>query len=220
MTLIYHENEDASIATRRKQIDDLWKEYRTSFRTDEGWREFGGRLRAKYLEYIDVVSIHSLDNALWLLRNVAMDAQADELLAKWHEAHAKQPELFNLEHVEAVQKLLDPALRDLCLREFIPVREEKHVLEVLARVASGDGWGGDDVTFLEGTQTVDYVNAFRSKELSGAALDGVRFFLKVINPSEKDLAIRAKIQSAMREVANDSALNRDKVRALGIALND
>ena len=77
----------------------------------------------------------------------------------------------------------------------------------------------DDTAFLAASRTEDYATAFRSKGLTPDALNGARLFLRLSNPDAADLTIREKIETALRDLASESAINREKVRDLGVNLD-
>ena len=215
------QNQEADSFRRRAEIEELWREYRASFRDTPGWRALAERLHDKYLEHIDLVHTHSLDSALWLLRKVGMEEEAKQLLENWRAAHAHEKQFFDLNALEMLQKLTDAGLRQVCEQEYQTSAEKsKNILEILFRVSTEKSWGGDDTAFLESARAEDYTSAFRSKELNLAALDGARFFLRLANPSEADRIIRKTIETALRDIAHDSEINCEKVRALGVSLDD
>ncbi len=215
------ENQNIATFLRRQEIEELWREYRASFRDAEEWRAFAERLRQKYLEHITLVHTRSLDSALWLLRKAGMEEEADQLLEEWRVAHAHEKEMFDLSALEGFQRLTDAKLRQVCEQEYESSSEkDKDILEILARISTEKSWGGDDTAFLESARAEDYANAFRSKDFNPAAMGGARFFLNLSNPSAADLVIRANIESALRDIARDSEINREKVRALGVNLDD
>lgn len=215
------ENQDVASSTRRKQIEELWHEYRASFRDEEGWRTFATKLRDKYLEHVEVVHTRSLDSALWVLRKVGMQDDADDLLENWRVAHSNEKHMFNLEELETFEKVGDAKLREVCEASYAPSTEkDKDILEILGRIATEKSWGGDDTAFLESAGVDDFVKAFRSNDLTLAAMNGARFYLRLGNPGPEDLVIREKIESALQTVAHDSELNKEKVRALGVSVDD
>jgi hypothetical protein len=215
------ENRDVASSQRRDEIGELWREYRSSFRDAEGWHAFAERLLQKHLEHISLVNTHSLDSALWVLRKAGMGEAADRLLENWRVAHAHEKQMFDLNELETFQKLTDARLRQVCEQEYVPSSEkDKDILEILARISTEKSWGGDDTAFLESARAEDYASAFRSKKLNLAALDGAQFFLRLANPGAADLIIRAKIEAALRDISHESEINREKVRALGVNLDD
>jgi hypothetical protein len=210
------ENRNIATSLRRQEIDELWREYRASFHDANEWRAFAERLRQKYLEHIAIVQTKSLDSALWLLRKAGKEEEADQLLEKWRVAHAQENEMFDLSELERYQRLNDAKLRQVCEQEYESSETDKDILEILARISNEKSWGGDDTTFLKSASLEYYVNAFRRKDFNLSAMDGARLFLRLSNPKEADLVIRTKIEAAFRDIANDSEINREKVRALGV----
>lgn len=212
-------NSETSAAIRREEVNVLWQEYRRSFKDDAGWAEFGERLYAKCREHVEVIGTHDVDSALWLLRTAGLNGRADELLHLWAEANSEKHQLFDLERLEEFGALRDQALRALCQAKEAPAPEVKTIMGVLRRISEDKSWGGDDIAHLFAARIDEYVAAFTSAELTASALDGARFFLRLGNPSPEDLEIRRKIIEALKVVAAQSAINRERVRGLGIDLD-
>jgi hypothetical protein len=215
------ENEEIKISSCREQIQKIWDEYRRSFHDTQGWRAFSERLYNAFLENIDLVPTGHLDSALWVLRKAGMEDQADSLIDKWREVHIERKDMFDLAALERLHTISDPGLRKVCELEYQPDEgKSKTISEALAQISIEKTWGADDTAYLESARVEDYINALRNKEFAQSILDGMLNFLRLSNPSQAELTIRGKIESALRKIASDSDINREKVRALGVSLDE
>jgi hypothetical protein len=212
------DNDVASASIRKAELDVLWSEYRTSFKSDAEWRDFGQRLKDAVAERLDVIDTNSFDSALWILRQTDLDPDADALLARWTAMHEKDPAYFDLDHLETFGRLKDDKLRQICVDHQGKPRSPKAIREVLTRMGRDRSWGGDDSAALELATVSDYTTLFREGDLSAAIMAAIRLWLKLGNPDAQALTIKKNIEDALRIIGTESRLNRERVLALGVKL--
>lgn len=214
--LIEAANKEHSVFSRMQRVKDLWAEYRNRFMTEGESEDFSGRLAAIYVEEVDIIETQLVDNAMDVLRGMNQPHLAKDVFAKWREAHAQDRERLDLRQVETFEKLVSMDLRQFCEGQFaqLPPGEPKDVREVLMRITADQSWGGDDTEFLARAAVQDYVTALRGglKEIRGA----VKLLLQPAGGDPNYGTIKQTLTDALKALAQESAVNRYKVRAMGI----
>lgn len=211
-------------AKKRSEIEkafhDAWAIFREGFGEDEG--RLASAFRASFEKGAHLISLANASATTKLLRELGNHELADALMGQWIDRNQQvNPEALNVDRGGWREEIRDPVFLDAASKAYATVRPAPPLLaDVAFALASKNGWNEEEVDTLANASVEDFYRFFKS--LSGPDTRAVvracwRF--RDFGPEPKYKAIAANVQVALERIAGETALNADRVRAMGISID-
>ncbi len=208
-------NESVKMEKQSESLIEARATYYDSF--DDNAADLLKKIYEAAKNHINHISQASLNDAIWMLRELDANDKADELIEL---VISKQTnaEYFNRSNYAFMGSVLDKKMIGRFAETYTQRKITKTPLEVLVSITSRDGWGSQDEDVLASLSAGDYYNLFKS--LKGAALSVyIRRCLQFglpSNASEKQKQIAQNTKEALRKIASESKLNQSRIKRFKI----
>ena len=217
----------ADIATMRLQhVDDehaftaAWKLYHNSFADNQ--TEVTDAVVAALRAAPSVVSPINLSGTIALLKDLNWEGDIDQLIAEYVQARDEGRNFWDLNESMFGDEVRDPDVRNAFAAKLAMFEDVRDPGEVLKQIGRGHGWEQDDVRFLSLQTPATFREIF--KRLSGtdllAAVSGGLKFRNLQNANAEMQVVTMNVETALREVAQESRINLRRVRQKGVAVDD
>lgn len=116
--------------------------------------------------------------------------------------------------------LKDPKLSKAFADKLASFKDKRSPKDILLKIARTSGWNPEDITVLTKISTDEYYNLFKETkgdELRVIVSQGLKF--ASFRDSDTNMqAISTNVEEALKRIAKESALNKERVRSYGIVL--
>ena len=212
-------NKNAAVQAGATRRTSAWRAIRDSFGADDD--HVIDELIESYASTISNVYAAQLDRAVQLLRFVGRDADADNLIDTYVNAHADDTKAFDLKRQrEYGEKIDDPLLIKKLSAVFDSAPKEGTPIDAIIRA---DRYGenmDEDLRYANSVSADDI--AVHLKSLEG---EDFRQFIHacfasqaVVNARSEQRSVAAKARQALQMLAKESRLNEYRVRLLGVPI--
>jgi len=219
---IFHEkakekNEEILASKAEGSFSKAWGLYHDSF--DENDDQVISGLYDSFMATCKHVSPLNLNGLVTLLRELDENAKATEVIKQYIEVRGDEVALFETRRGGA---FFGDKIDDEVKQEFDAHIEKNHPmptpLEVLQKIAGKNGWDEEDEVVLLNTTSNQYYDLFKSikgPELSSYVNTCLKFG-RFSNATEQQRKIGKNAEDALRRIANESELNKRRVRKFDI----
>ncbi|WP_157893601.1 hypothetical protein, partial [Aquidulcibacter paucihalophilus] len=117
-------------------------------------------------------------------------------------------------------EVIDQEVRLAFSKKLNSFPEDREIEKILINLGRDNGWNPDDLRFLANHNATDYFNVFkklRDEDLKWAVRGGLKF-AGVFESTEEMVKISNDVQTALRQIASESNLNRRRVLQKGLKL--
>lgn len=169
------------------------------------------------MENLKSISPVNINSAIKLFREMAREAQANEILAAYVEAHSDNRDFFDLsEHMFMANDEIDPALKNEFIDRYTAFVDERDPKEVLISIAASEGWNDADVALLAKLTPDELVALLESIEGRDAGR-AIRHALRLGRlPDDNGKLLGTNLEQALKQIAAKSPLRARRMRQYGV----
>jgi hypothetical protein len=209
---LQHQDKDSSFQL-------AWSKYHDSFLKNDS--EVLDEMFSAFKKAVQVVSPQNLDGTLWLFREMGRDKQADEMI-DYYMAQRQEKRDFYDPSRSVFLELKDPKLLKAFKDKLASFEDTRNPKDILINIAKHSGWNPEDISALAKLSSDDFYKLF--KENIG---DDMRIIvsqaLKFARYGQSDPqmnTITANAEAALRIIATESPMNRQRVLSYGVTLEE
>ncbi|MBI1179318.1 MAG: hypothetical protein GC201_02090 [Alphaproteobacteria bacterium] len=207
-------------AARREGLVRQWHEA-----VDEFFGTFNGgdkdalyNLYYYFRECAEVVSPGYLNGVIKIVSDLDPDS-VSELIDFYMERNADKPaDFFDIGNAFIMESEVHEKIVEAFYLKKISFKKEMSIEEVLRKISQNDVWSQDEMAFLSSKDESEYYDTFKSARDVRNIVSGAVRFRNIINPSDEMEKINAAVEGALMRIAEESKLNRLRVRRFGIAI--
>lgn len=207
-------NEEARAQQGRDTYGRVWTLWRDSF--DDNELEFIQALEVSFRPNMKHLSLHDLQSAVELLRDLEQDQLANDLVDDYFSQHFSRPVMLNLEHIPFMHSLKDHYIIERLNYVRDTTQDTRTLADVVKKLATSNGWDSSDTDIMASCDVEDYYHFFKSENS-----DCLYFYVKTclrfgefVNANEQYKLIAEKARGALRRIASESRINRLRVAGL------
>lgn len=194
------------------EIAKPWAIYGDSFENNA--EEFLDALVASIEEHGAAMAPAEVSDALEFLRELGRPEEADRLLPVYVQAQDGKPrEFFAVRH-DGYRRSIDPAITAAFQQKLASMPLVRDPAHILIEIGSKNGWNPSDVAYLATVPVEEYramVKRLRGGDLNTAISVALRFG-DMGSADSNDLEVAKRMSEALRLVADESPLNRMRMR--------
>ncbi len=211
---------DAQKARAKNALEKAWQSARSSF--DDNGIEVGTAIYEASIKHIAYLSVYDLNATVSLLKEIGIPKSATALLEKFIEIHGDK-DIFDWRHGGFGQTVNDPEV----IAAFDAIQAKKPTTAPLspfaaaARIRAG-GWSNTDEDTLRSLSVGDFevlIKGASETNLYNLVYGALTWF-SINNPRPDQLEISNRAKEALIRIGKSCAINRFRVRALGIFVPD
>jgi len=213
-------NEQVLLQQARASFSTAWNLYHHSFENNQ--EDVLNGLYDSFRENASHITAPNLDGTVRLFRELSDNERADNLIDYWIAAQEGNGEVFNLSEYAFSEDIRDHVVRERLQDAYDASENSESAQQIIARIAETDGWNQADEEILASADVSEFVQAFKSdhgRRLSSVVTTCLQFG-RFQNSTERQLVIGQKAEEALRQLADESEINRRRVAKFGITLPD
>lgn len=215
-------NKQITASKSEGSFTKAWELYHHSF--DDNQEEVINALYKSLIENAEYISPLNLNGTVTLFRELGENQKATEIIDAYINKRKETPQIFNLNDVMSNPfsgDIKDQEIRDKFEKEY----KKQIVFEtpevVLARVSKNDSWGEKDILVLSNT-TVDKLYSIFKSTTGRDLYKYIKTCLRLGNYDTKgdlDSPILINTKEALKKIANESEINKRRVKMYGIEVD-
>jgi hypothetical protein len=206
---------------RRKAEGDAglsaaWRRYHDSFDQDE--EAVANELCDGNIQYINYLSELNLNWAYTILDGIGYPDKAEKLLRAFIQEFSCTPSMFDLATRPFGGEVTNPKIREAFEAQVKANPSPLPSPSQAAKAIYKGGWSPEDERALAELSAAEFEALFR--KLRGdeliSVVQGALEFRKIVNATPEQKAITAKAIEALKRIADDSALNKFRMKKFGL----
>lgn len=196
-----------------------WEKYHGSFSCNQD--EVLDDMFEAFKKGVESISPTNLDGAVSLFRELGRDTQADEMVVYYMSERNEKREFYDPQY-SMFLNLRDPAIIKAFSDKLATFRDVRTPKEILIHIAKSSGWNPEDILKLSQVTADQYYELFKKTEgtdlriIVGQALK----FKQFRDADAGMLAISSKSEEALRRIAKECDINRERIKAYGVTLDE
>lgn len=211
-------NEQILANKSEKSFHNAWKIYHESF--DNNQEDVVNTLYESFKLNTQNISLTNLNGTVMLFRELGRNELASEIIDHYIEERKANTELFNLKDSDFFGDVKDDEIAEKFEKIYVDSVTTENISEVLARISSQNGWNQSDEIILATASEDEYYTLFKSEKSENLAayVNACLQFGRYSNASDRQNKITERATEALLRIAQESEINRRRVRKFGIEL--
>jgi hypothetical protein len=199
-------------------FEAAWRKYHDSFASNEG--EVLDEIYASFMRNAQFISPTNLNGTVTLFKDLGRPQQAHEMLAHYMATRKEARSFYDLEDDPFGSHVDDSDVRNAFKRRFDSLEEKRDIRSMLLKLK--DGWDDETISTLAALPVGEYRKVLKSAEGEELRkiLSGVLQFDRIVNASALMREISSRARKALKEIGNESAINKRRVGRLGVKFDD
>lgn len=194
-------------------FDAAWQRYHNSFNDDA--EQLTAELVSSYRANVSQISPRNANATVSLLRRLGKDAEVEALIR--HYTQNREDAVFDYNQLFGDDDLSEPSFAAAFNERASAIKDDRAPRDILREIAETQGWGRADVTALSNVTADEYVIIFKSFAGDPVTSQIVRTALMLADSQTPETTrMRAAVVGALRLIAGESALNRERVAKFGV----
>ena len=196
-----------------------WDKYHGSF--SDNTNEVLDEMLAAFKKAVQTISPQNLDGAIGLFRKLGRDTQADEMITQYMQERQEKRDFYDPNR-SLFLRLEDQKLKDAFQAKLSTFTDNRDPKEILMGIARSGGWNPDDTALLSKLSADDFYKLYKKCEgddLRTVISQSLRFARYGQADAEMQ-TITTNAQAALRTIAKESDINRSRVLAYGVTLEE
>ncbi len=207
----------------RKSLEDAWDSLHTSF--DRNDTEALDAILNSSMENVSALGPRILDDTVCFLKRFGRSADAQKLLSHFMDQRGHEKELFVVsEPIDTPfwKGAVDEEVKSAFRAKTEEYSDDRDPAEVLIQLADSNGWSRNDLELLSNLSEDDFYAIFKGStgDRLRSLLNGALKYSNVVNATEEMKKISSTAESALKRIASESDLNRERVQFWGISLEE
>jgi hypothetical protein len=196
-----------------------WEKYHGSFSANEA--EVLDGIFSAFKKGVQTITPSNLDSTVRFFRKLGRDKQADEMLGYYIKERNEKAEFFNPRH-SVFMELNDPAVIKAFKEKLESFQDNRTPEEILIHMAKSREWNPEDISALAKISAEEYYKIFKKTEGSDlkVILHQLLQFRKIGNADEEMRTVSSRTEEALKLIAKESSINRERVGVYGITLEE
>lgn len=202
-------------------FSEAWNLYHNSF--DDNKEEVVSTLYESFKRNVNFISPGNLNGTVTLFREVGENDKADEIIDLYIEARKTEIDLFRPEELSFFGDKKDDLLIEKFTNHYNSSLVTENAYQVLERISGSNGWKRDDEKILANTSADEYYNIFKSlkdRRSRSAFITTCLKFGQYGNANEEMVEISKRATEALKRIAEESLVNKSRVKLYGIQIDD
>lgn len=203
-----------------RKFSEAWDMFHESFENNQ--QEVIDALVSTASNSLNQISPLNLSGTVEVLKNLGAGKQAEDLIASYINERTDDPSLFDLDRSAFGFEVKDPDVRDAFRKKYDSLRQHKSLEAILGQIGEHQSWHEDDLLDLAKVSADDMyklLKAKRGRELR-LILKGAFTFAKLADKSPNMEHVLDITQEGLKRIAKESTINKLRVRAYGVKLDD
>lgn len=204
---------------RDNAFTKAWDRYHFSFDSNE--KEVLDGLFEAFKKDVQFIDPRNADDTIGFLRLFGRNKEADELVEFYMANRDEKKEFFDPKHSPFLQ-VKDPKFSEALKSRLATFKDSRLPKDVLIAISRLNGWNEEDISLLANLSTDDYYHLF--KQTSGHDLRIIVTqslkFGRITGVSEDTRKISLLATEALKRIAKEESLNRERVKMYGVDIDD
>lgn len=195
-----------------------WSKYHNSFANNES-EVLDGMFEA-LKKGVDSISPQNLDGTISFFRKMDRDEQADQIISLFMSQRNEKPSFYDPSR-SSFLNFEDATLRKSFSDKLASFKDDRNPKDILIKIAQSNGWNPEDTSRLAQISPEQFYKIFKETEgeyLSIIVNQALKFGASGNSDNTKIIAINA--EKALRQIAKESKINKERVLSYGISLED
>ncbi|CAO4140756.1 hypothetical protein LPLAFNJD_LOCUS771 [Methylorubrum aminovorans] len=207
-------NQNLALNDQSNAYKAAWKIYHGSY--EDNANEIIESLAQSIRSNISVVDISNLDAVVQTLRELGADEKATEIIKFYIDNKKGDSTIWDTEDYSYRGGIKDSEVLSACNEKLRLHEPDLTPKDVLIKVGISKGLTAKDDALLAKASTNDIKHVLKSVrgETRSNVISAVRLYLSISNPSADLLKIQKNLDSVLREIASENALNRRRIRGV------
>lgn len=214
-------NEEIIASKSAESFHKAWDLYHGSF--DNNQDEVISTLYSSFKENIHFISPNYLNGTVSLFREVGENDKSDEIIDLYIKTRSSEIALFNTDMLSHYMDKKDMLLFENFNQHYRSSVNNETAYQVLERISKNEGYNSNDEKLLANSTVDEFYNIFKSltdKETRNSFVNSCLNFRRIVNANEDMLAIVEKATKALKRIANESDINKSRVKLFGIEVDE
>ncbi|HCG8743775.1 hypothetical protein [Vibrio parahaemolyticus] len=200
--LCRHKQKELEIQHASAKWDEAWKLFHGSFDSNE--EEVAEAMEAGMRDIARTTSCSQYATGLALLRTLGKNEKADELIELFIESRKDNPEVFNIDSIDANPfGIKDKKFAEKLRKQYLELKPEPTVMDILELRKGSNSYNSSEVEVLNKLSQEQFVELF--KGFKGEDLTSYIRACMLLSSGSQELA--KKIGGAINEIGESSPLN-------------
>ncbi len=200
---------------KTNSFNKAWDKYHDSFDNNEA--EVLSEIFNSFKDNVQSINPTNADHTIQLLRKFKQDTKADELIKYYMEKRKEKKEFYDPNHFHFLD-IKDPTFLKEFQDKLASFKDTRNPKDILIGMVKNSSWGLEDTDTLSQLSSDDYYNLFK-EEKGGDLHTIVSQSLKLghyTDADEKMKKIGSEAEKALRKIAKESPINKERVQGYGI----
>lgn len=208
-----------SVEDQDNSFYKAWEKYHNSFSANEP--EVLDGIFSAFKKGVQTISPSNLDNTVRFFRKLGRDKQADEMVRYYIKERKEKAEFFNPRH-SVFMELNDPTVIKAFKEKLESFQDTRKPEEILIHMAKTRGWNPEDISSLAKISADEYYKIFKKTEGSDLKiiLHQALQFRRIGNADEEMRTVCLRTEEALKRIAKESPINRERVGVYGISVEE
>lgn len=207
-------------AAHKQRLDEIFKAAWDLFhdRLDVSVDQLTDALTSAVQQSAAVISTVNMNSTARLLRELGRNSEANDAIDEWIDQNRATPSAFDLHHAEMFGEIDDPYLREKCTTEAKINRPLLPLQQAIDLLVENKHWNDAIPATLAAATRDELINIIKNNQGDNLNLV-VTAISQVRGEDEANEAIRQTLRAALISIAEESPVNRLRVKRWGIDLD-
>jgi len=199
-------------------LEAAWSKYHDSFGDNE--TEVLDGIYTSFMKNAQFISPINLSGTVALFKELGRPQQADEMLIHYMTIRQEAREFYDLKNSPFGSDVSDADVQKAFRKRFDSLEEKRDVKSMLLKLK--DGWNDETIRLLAALPVGEYRKILKSTEGDElrAILSGIFQFDRIVNASDLMRKIPSRARKALKEIGDESTINRRRVQRFGVEFDD
>ncbi|WP_186019065.1 P-loop NTPase fold protein [Burkholderia gladioli] len=207
-------------AAHKQRLDEIFKAAWDLFhdRLDVSVNQLTNALMSAVKQSASVISTVNMNSTARLLRELGRNSEANGAIDEWITQNRATPSAFDLNHAQMFGEIDDPYLREKCTDEAKINRRLLPLQQAIDILVENERWD-DAIPATLAAATRDELKTLIKNNQGNNLNLVVTAISEVRGGNEENAEIRQKLREALISIAEESLVNRLRVKRWGIDLD-
>ncbi len=219
--VVEKKNKEILASKSTGSFSEAWNLYHNSFDNNQG--EVVSTLYESFKQNMSFISPGNLNGTVTLFREVGENEKANEIIDLYIEARKSEIDLFSPEELSFFTDKKDELIIEKFTNHYNSSVIIENAYQVLERISGKNGWNPKDEKILAAASIDEYYKIFKSlndRRSRSTFINTCLKFGQFSNANEDMVEISKKATEALKRVAEESLINKSRIKLYGIQIDN